>query len=47
MMKNNNLNIYPEINKVVFKVAEVWSCMHCASSYNMYINQQDAQDSCD
>ena len=25
----------------------VWRCMHRASSYNMYINQQDAQNSCD
>ena len=25
----------------------VWRCMHRASSYSMYINQQDAQNSCD
>ena len=25
----------------------MWRCMHRASSYNMYINQQDAQNSCD
>ena len=25
----------------------IWRCMHRASSYNMYINQQDAQNSCD
>ena len=24
-----------------------WRCMHRASSYNIYINQQDAQNSCD
>ena len=25
----------------------IWRCMHHASSYNMYIKQQDAQNSCD
>ena len=25
----------------------IWRCMHRASSYNKYINQQDAQNSCD
>ena len=25
----------------------LWRCIHRASSYNMYINQQDAQNSCD
>ena len=25
----------------------IWRCMHRASSYDMYINQQDAQNSCD
>ena len=25
----------------------IWRCMHRASSYNMYINQQVAQNSCD
>ena len=28
-------------------VAIILCCMHRASSYNMYINQQDAQNSCD
>ena len=25
----------------------IWRCMHRASSYNVYMNQQDAQNSCD
>ena len=25
----------------------VWRCMHRASSYNMYIKQQDVQNSCE
>ena len=29
------------------KTVLIWRCMHRASSYNMYINQQDAQNSCD
>ena len=26
---------------------EIWRFMHRASSYNMYMNQQDVQNSCD
>ena len=32
---------------IVLQVSEVWCCTHRASSYNMYINQQDALNSCD
>ena len=36
------------VHKVVqMYIRLAWRCMHRASSYNMYINQQDAQNSCD
>ena len=37
------LDILPYLQKLI----TIWRCMHRASSYNMYINQQDAQNSYD
>jgi hypothetical protein len=34
-------------NQYSYKEFDIWRCMHRASSYNMYINQQDVQNSCD
>ena len=31
----------------IYSKLVIWRFMHRASSYNMYINQQDAQNSCD
>ena len=35
------------LNWDVTQIGDTWSCIHRASSYNTYINQQDAQNSCD
>ena len=32
---------------IFWNIIKIWRFMHRASSYNMYINQQDAQTSCD
>ena len=40
--------LYPSASVcITLRKFSVWRCMHRASSYNMYINQQDAQNSCD
>ena len=46
-IKYNKIQILLLVNILNIQICAVWRCMHRASSYNMYTNQQDAQNSCD
>ena len=44
---DGNLKQNQSRSKRAWKYRSAWRCKHRASSYSMYINQQDAQNSCD
>jgi hypothetical protein len=46
-LKCTNMKISWNDRKITGTPPKIWRCMHRASSYNMYINQQDAQNSGD
>ena len=47
IQNNSRMHLELQVKNLTDIVLLIGRCMHRASSYNMYINQQDAQNSCD
>ena len=47
LVQHESYVFYTNDNILFHNIVTFWYCMYSASSYNMYINQQDAENSCD